>query len=66
MATGARWPAATLSRDWSRPVDGSVCAIMWPTLTLARPGLLFDELYVWTEGFQASTMQRARIQLAAL
>lgn len=39
---------------------------MWPTLELASRQRWFDELYVWTEGFQASTMQRARIQLAAL
>jgi len=64
--TGLRWPAAPLSRDWANPIDGSICAIMWPTLTLAGSERWFDELYVWTEGFQASTMQRARIQLAAL
>jgi len=64
--TGARWPAAPLSRDWASPIDGSVCAIMWPTLTLSGRERWFDELYVWTEGFEASTMQRARIQLAAL
>ena len=64
--TGARWPAAPLSRDWNRPLEGSVCALMWPTLTLSGRERWFDELYVWTEGFQASTMQRARIQLAAL
>jgi hypothetical protein len=64
--TGARWPAAPLSRDWSRPIAGSVCALMWPTFTLSGRERWFDELYVWTEGFQASTMQRARIQLAAL
>jgi hypothetical protein len=64
--TGARWPAATLSRDSNKPIDGAVCAVMWPTLTLAGRERWFDELYVWTEGFQASTMQRARIQLASL
>lgn len=64
--TGARWPAAPLSRDWNRPIDGSICALMWPTFTLTGRERWFDELYVWTEGFQASTMQRARIQLAAL
>jgi hypothetical protein len=64
--TGVRWPAAPLSRDWGRPLDGSICATMWPTLTLSGRERWFDELYVWTEGFQASTMQRARIQLAAL
>jgi hypothetical protein len=64
--TGARWPAAPLSRDWTAPIDGSICAIMWPTLTLSGRERWFDELYVWTEGFHASTMQRAQIQLAAL
>jgi hypothetical protein len=64
--TGARWPAAPLLRDLSRTLDGSICALMWPTLTLSGRERWFDELYVWTEGFQASTMQRARIQLAAL
>lgn len=39
---------------------------MWPTVELTSRGRWFDELYVWTEGFQASTMQRARIQIAAL
>jgi hypothetical protein len=64
--SGMRWPAAPLSRDLASPIDGSICAIMWPTLTLSGGERWFDELYVWTEGFQASTMQRARIQLAAL
>jgi hypothetical protein len=64
--TGARWSAAPLSRDWATPLDGSICAVMWPTLTLSGHEHWFDELYLWTEGFQASTMQRARIQLAAL
>jgi len=39
---------------------------MWPTRTLVDRERWFDELYVWTEGFQASTTQRARIQVAAL
>ena len=39
---------------------------MWPTRTLTERGRWFDELYVWTEGFEASTTQRARIQVAAL
>jgi len=63
---GARWAATPLSRDSARPIDGAICAIMWPTLTLSGRERWFDELYVWTEGFQASTMQRASIQLAAL
>lgn len=39
---------------------------MWPTRSLASNARWFDELYVWTEGFQASTMQRARIQFNVL
>lgn len=59
-----RWPAGPLARD--HPLDGSVCATMWPTRTLTGRERWFDEMYVWTEGFQASTTQRARIQVAAL
>jgi hypothetical protein len=61
-----RWSASPLWRERSQAVDGSVCATMWPTRTLADRERWFDELYVWTEGFQASTTQRARIQVAAL
>jgi hypothetical protein len=61
-----RWSASPLARDPEHPVEGSVCATMWPTRTLAERERWFDELYVWTEGFQASTTQRARIQVAAL
>lgn len=64
--SGARWPAAALARDANSPLEGWICATMWPTLSLAGREHWFDELYVWTEGFAASTMQRARIQLAAL
>lgn len=61
-----RWSAAPLARDPDHPIDGSVCATMWPTRTLTERERWFDELYVWTEGFQASTTQRARIQVAGL
>jgi hypothetical protein len=66
MSAVRRWPAAPLARDPSRPLEGTVCATMWPTRTLVERERWFDELYVWTEGFQASTTQRARIQVAAL
>jgi len=61
-----RWAAAPLSRDRNHPIDGCVCATMWPTRTLAERQRWFDELYIWTEGFRPSTTQRARIQIAAL
>ncbi|MFN3565318.1 MAG: hypothetical protein ACK4V1_04950 [Burkholderiaceae bacterium] len=63
---GAGWPAVTLSLDRNRPGDTSVRAAMWPTFKLDTDERWFDELYVWTEGFQPGTMQRARIQLNAL
>jgi hypothetical protein len=65
-ASVRRWSAAPLARDARDPDDGTVCATMWPTRTLVDRERWFDELYVWTEGFQASTTQRARIQVAAL
>lgn len=64
--TESRWPAATLQADWRKPIEGTVCAAMLPTYKLDPRERWFDELYVWTEGFQASTMQRARIQLNSL
>jgi len=64
LTAAARWPARTI--DWRRPIEGAVCATMWPTRVLQSRERWFDELYVWTEGFQASTTQRARIQLTAL
>ncbi len=59
-------PDATLSLNWQRTLGGAVRATMWPTRALRESERWFDELYVWTEGFQASTMQRARLQLNAL
>ncbi len=47
-------------------VDTRVRAVVWPTRDLATRERWFDELYVWTEGMQPGTMQRARIQLGAL
>lgn len=64
--SGARWPAAPLARDANKPLQGWICATMWPTVSLAARERWFDELYWWSEGFQPSTMQRARIQLAVL
>lgn len=63
---GTGWPAVTFSLDRNRPGETSVRAAMWPTLALDTDERWFDEMYVWTEGFQPGTMQRARIQLNAL
>ena len=61
-----RWPAKGLGRDKGHPLDGSICATVWPTESLESADRWFDELYLWTEGFHASMTQRARIQWAAL
>jgi hypothetical protein len=53
-------------KDAAPPIDSSVCATIWPTRSLKSSQRWFDELYLWTEGFHASTTQRACIQLAAL
>ena len=66
MIAARCWSARPLSKDPSRPVEGNVCATVWPTRALSSNERWFDELYVWTEGFQASTTQRARIQLITL
>jgi hypothetical protein len=64
---GARcWQAGRLAPGADVPVDARVCATIWPTRALQSPQRWFDELYLWTEGFHASTMQRARIQSAVL
>lgn len=49
-----------------RSSEGTVGATMWPTRALATRERLFDELYVWTEGYQPTTMRRARLQILAL
>jgi hypothetical protein len=61
-----RWPAGPLSKDPRHPLQGSVCATVWPTRALNSDERWFDEIYLWTEGFEASTTQRARMQLLAL
>ena len=45
---------------------GNVLATLWPTRSLVSKERWFDELYVWTEGGNASTTQRARIQIEAM
>ena len=66
MVDSRRWSARDLSRDPGHPIEGSICATIWPTRSLNSADHWFDELYLWTEGFHASTTQRARIQSAAL
>lgn len=45
---------------------GAIRATLWPTRSLTGGVRWFDELYIWTEGADASTTQRANIQLHSL
>ena len=61
-----RLPAADLAAADEEPIRGYVCAAMWPTLALANKAYWFDELSIWTEGFNVTVTQRARLQVNAL
>lgn len=61
-----RWPARSVLKDARHPIENSVCAAIWPIRSLDSPQGWFDELQLWTEGFEASLSQRARIQSFAL
>jgi hypothetical protein len=45
---------------------GTIRATLWPTRAFAGAIRWFDELYIWTEGANASTTQRANIQMNSL
>lgn len=66
MDNARYWPAKPLSKDSQAPIEGRICATVWPTRALNSAHRWFDEVYFWTQGFEASTTQRARIQWAAL
>lgn len=48
------------------PTQPAVRATLWPTRSLDTGERLFDEFYIWTQGYQPGTMQRARLQILAL
>ena len=54
------------SAEHSGSFRGVVRATLWPTRSLIGSERWFDELYIWTEGGAASTMQRASIQIGAI
>jgi len=59
-------PPDTLPTEIATLGESRVRAVIWPTRALVTRERWFDELYVWTEGQQPGTMQRARIQIEAL
>jgi len=61
-----RWPAQEICRENEPVPAGEVCATVWPTRSLHNRSRWFDELYLWTEGFEPSPVQWSRIQLLGL
>jgi len=61
-----RWPAQTVSGKIEGASGGTVCATIWPTRSLQTRERWFDELYLWTDGFEPTPVQWSRIQLLGL
>ncbi len=61
-----RWPAPSVIGKIEGVPNGAVCATIWPTRSLQARERWFDELYLWTEGFEPSPVQWSRIQLFGL
>ncbi|HXY21685.1 MAG TPA: hypothetical protein VEI29_03310, partial [Burkholderiaceae bacterium] len=61
-----RWHAPSVIGKIEGSADGAVCATIWPTRSLQTRERWFDELYVWTDGFEPSPVQWSRIQLFGL
>jgi len=61
-----RWPALTFCNKIDSPPPGEVCATVWPTRSLHTRERWFDELYLWTDGFEPTPVQWSRIQLLGL
>ena len=61
-----RWPAPAVIGKFEGIANGAVCATIWPTRSLQTPERWFDELYLWTDGFEPTPVQWSRIQLFGL
>jgi hypothetical protein len=66
MSPTQKWSARSLSDNLDEPLQGQLCATVWPTRSLSSTSRWFDELYLWTEGFEPSPRERSRIQLLGL
>lgn len=66
MTPARRWPANTICNQVQPVPPGEVCATVWPTRSLHTPARWFDELYLWTDGFEPSPVQWSHIQLHGL
>lgn len=61
-----RWPAPSVIGKVEGVPNGAVCATIWPTRSLQARERWFDELYLWTDGFEPNPVQWSRIQLFGL
>src|ERR1700688_3009411 len=66
MTPSHRWPAQTICSENELAPAGEVCATLWPTRSLKNRARWFDELYLWTDGFEPSPVQWSRLQLFGL
>ncbi len=66
MTPAHRWPARSICSEIEPASAGEVCATIWPTRSLHTRVRWFDELYLWTDGFEPSPVQWSRIQLLGL
>lgn len=66
MTPAHRWPARTICSENESLARGEVCATLWPTRSLHTPLRWFDELYLWTDGFEPTPVQWSRVQILGL
>jgi len=66
MIPSHRWPAQSICNKIESVPAGEICATVWPTRSLHTRERWFDELYLWTDGFEATPIQWSRIQLLGL
>lgn len=60
------WSASALAAGLAPHLQDGLRATLWPTRSLGATTRWFDELYLWTEGFQPAPRERSLVQLAGL
>lgn len=66
MTATHRWSAHSVCTKIDQAPGGAVCATVWPTRSLHTRERWFDELYLWTDGFEPTPVQWSHIQLHGL
>jgi len=66
VSPARRWPAQSIIGKIEGTSSAAVCGTIWPTRSLQSRERWFDELYLWTDGFEPNPVQWSRIQLYGL